>query len=178
MFTHKTLMHPIVFFSILAACAYGIAHNLVTAHVCVEYFLPPIHPIIFPTDSPIILALTWGIIATWWVGLLLGILLAAVCRLGRRPKLTVGNIVRPALILFVCLYVVSMLLGVIGYIAWHSGFFTWILLDDIAPERHARFVFNAVAHESAYFFGAIGGIVLMFHLWKKRRMLAGKIDSV
>jgi len=35
----------IIVFSILAACVYGIAHDFVTAHVCVEYFLPPVHPI-------------------------------------------------------------------------------------------------------------------------------------
>jgi len=167
----------IAFFSIFAACVYGIAHNLVTAHVCVEYFLPPIHPVIFPTNSPIILALIWGIIATWWVGLLLGILLAAVCRLGQRPKLTVMNIVSPALLLFVSLYAISMLLGVIGYVVGHSGVLAWLVHCDIAPERHARFMFNVVAHDSAYLFGAIGGIVLMFHLWKKRRTLVEKSDT-
>ena len=28
----------IVLFCIVAACAYGIAHDMVTVHVCVEYF--------------------------------------------------------------------------------------------------------------------------------------------
>ena len=76
----------IIAFSILAACVYGIAHDLITAHVCVEYFLPPVHPVIVSTTNPILLALIWGIIATWWVGLFLGFPLAVVCRFGSKPN--------------------------------------------------------------------------------------------
>jgi hypothetical protein len=160
----------IIAFSIAAACVYGIAHDLVTAHVCIEYFLPPMHPIIVPTDSPFLLALIWGIVATWWVGLLLGIPLAVVCRFGQRPKLTVKNIVRPVLFLLIILYIVSMLLGVVGYIA---GQMKWIwllppLADAVVPERHALFLFDLWAHLAAYVLGAIGGIMLMYRLWKKR----------
>jgi hypothetical protein len=159
----------IVVLSILAACIYGIAHDLVTAHVCIEYFMPPFHPVIVPTDSPIALALIWGVIATWWVGLFLGILLAFVCRLGRRPKLTVKDVIRPIIVLLTCIYAASMLSGTIGYAAARMG---WITLPDgfvLEQHIHASLVFNFVAHNSAYLFGAIGGIVVMFHLWKKRR---------
>lgn len=65
--------------------AYGVLHDLVTAHVCVEYFTVG-HPQLFEfeTDSPTLLALGWGVVATWWVGAGLGVPLALVARVGSR----------------------------------------------------------------------------------------------
>ena len=60
---------------------YGVAHDLVTAHLSVEYFTVAHPPI--GTDDPFLLALVWGVLATWWVGVLLGVPLAAAARLGR-----------------------------------------------------------------------------------------------
>jgi hypothetical protein len=63
----------------LAAVGYGILHDLVTAHVCVEYFTEW-HPQMVSSRNPVVLALVWGVVATWWVGALLGVLLAVVAR--------------------------------------------------------------------------------------------------
>ncbi|WP_197424335.1 hypothetical protein, partial [Sphingomonas sp. CCH9-E2] len=81
----------IILFAILSAVVYGILHDQVTAHLCVEYFTIG-HPPVFATDSPFLLALGWGVIATWWVGLILGILLALAARVGRAPKLGVNDV--------------------------------------------------------------------------------------
>jgi hypothetical protein len=75
----------IIGLSIAAAIVYGILHDQVTARVCVEYFTIG-HPPVFPTADPTLLGLGWGALATWWVGLLLGVLLAVVSRGGSRPK--------------------------------------------------------------------------------------------
>ena len=75
----------IVLFATLAAVCYGILHDQVTAHLCVEYFTIA-HPPVFPTESPFWLAIGWGIIATWWVGLPLGVLLAVAARFGAKPE--------------------------------------------------------------------------------------------
>jgi hypothetical protein len=56
---------------ILAAVLYGIVHDMFTAHLCVEYF-SVFHPPVFNTDSPTLLALGWGVIATWWAGGIIG----------------------------------------------------------------------------------------------------------
>lgn len=53
----------IVFFCVLAAVVYGLLHDQVTAHLCVEYFSVA-HPPVFHTGSPFLLALGWGVIAT------------------------------------------------------------------------------------------------------------------
>jgi len=61
----------IILLCLAAALVYRILHDQITARVCVEYFTV-FHPPIFATHSPTLLALGWGVIATWWVGLLLG----------------------------------------------------------------------------------------------------------
>ena len=60
----------IVAVCVLAAVAYGIFHDQVTARVCVEYFTIG-HEQIFGTDDPTLLGLAWGYWATWWVGVML-----------------------------------------------------------------------------------------------------------
>ncbi|RIV77594.1 hypothetical protein [Pelagerythrobacter aerophilus] len=55
----------IIGFSVIAAIIYGILHDLITAHVALEYFTIA-HPPVFPTRNPMLLAFGWGVIATWW----------------------------------------------------------------------------------------------------------------
>src|SRR5262245_33637640 len=88
----------IVLMCIFAAVIYGIIHDQITARICVEYFTIG-HPPIFGTDDPTLLGIGWGIFATWWVGLLLGVPLAMVARVGSRPKRPLGSLVRPILFL-------------------------------------------------------------------------------
>jgi hypothetical protein len=86
----------IVLTCVIAAVLYGIIHDLVTAHICVEYF-SVFHPPVFETNSPTLLALGWGVIATWWVGAFLGVLLAVSARLGNRNKIEARQLLRPIL---------------------------------------------------------------------------------
>jgi len=52
---------------IVAAVLYGIVHDQFTARICIEYFTI-FHPPVFHTQSPTLLGIGWGILATWWVG--------------------------------------------------------------------------------------------------------------
>ena len=61
----------IIALCIFSAVLYGILHDQVTARVCVEYFTIG-HPPVFATESPTLLAIGWGIIATWWGRAVLG----------------------------------------------------------------------------------------------------------
>ena len=89
----------IILFCIAAAVSYGIVHDQVTARVCVEYFTIG-HPPVFAPKDPTLLGIGWGILATWWVGLLLGLPLAVAARAGRRPKRSAASLVQPVLCLF------------------------------------------------------------------------------
>ena len=85
-----------------SAVAYGIVHDQITARVSIEYFTIG-HPRLFATDDPTPHALAWGVIATWWVGLLLGIPLAIAARRGARPKLAARDLLRPIGVLLVAM---------------------------------------------------------------------------
>ena len=51
-------------------------------------------PPVFGTESPTLLGIGWGILATWWVGLLLGVPLAFAARAGS-PKRDAQSIFKP-----------------------------------------------------------------------------------
>src|SRR5690349_5536145 len=105
---------------VFAAIGYGILHDQVTARVCVEYFTIG-HPPLIPSDDPTLLALAWGTVATWWVGLPLGLLVAVSARTGRGPKWTTRQLVRPILLLLAVMYLCALTAGVIGWFLASGG---------------------------------------------------------
>jgi hypothetical protein len=152
----------IVLFSTIAAIGYGILHDRVTAHVCVEYFTIA-HPPVFPTESPFLLAIGWGVIATWWVGLPLGVLLAAAARIGSQPKLRLADLRRPILWLMAASGIAALVSGSTGATLVGMGALPapgdWA--EAIPPEKHVAFSFDAWAHSASYLSGAVGGLFLI-----------------
>ncbi len=59
------------------SCLLGWAVDLVTAHVAVDYFSVH-HPKVVDSQHPVVMALVWGVLASWWCGLIAGVTLAAV----------------------------------------------------------------------------------------------------
>src|SRR6266850_885955 len=104
----------IVALCVASAVVYGVLHDQVTARVCVEYFTVG-HPPVFHTDNPTLLGIGWGIIASWWVGLLLGVPLAIAARAGIRPQRTARSLVCPIVILMGANAVGALIAGVAGW---------------------------------------------------------------
>jgi hypothetical protein len=160
----------ILLLAVATACVYGIVHDQVTARVCVEYFTIG-HPPVFHTDSPTLLGLGWGIIATWWVGLLLGIPLALVARASRRPPRSPRSLLRPITILLGVMGVFALLAGLLGYALARAG--SVVLMEPFASriptDRHAAFLADLWAHNASYGVGFVGGIVLIVLVWRSRR---------
>src|SRR5215472_606893 len=100
----------IIFLAVAAAVGYGIIHDQITARICVEYFTIG-HPRLINSDSPTVLAIFWGVVATWWVGLPLGLGLTVAARAGRRPKLKAQDLVIPVLRLLGCMLGVATVFG-------------------------------------------------------------------
>src|SRR5262249_21340667 len=100
----------IVALCVLFAVAYGIVHDQITARVCVEYFTIG-HPPVFGTDNPTLLGLGWGALATWWVGVMLGVSLALIARVGSRPKRSAISLVRPLVALMAISAVTAVTAG-------------------------------------------------------------------
>ncbi len=159
----------IVLMCILAAVAYGVAHDQVTARVCVEYFTVG-HPPVFGTDDPTLLGLGWGVLATWWVGLLLGVPLATVARAGSRPKRSAGSLVRPLAWLLAVTAACALAAGVVGWLLARNGAVALVgpVARELPAERHVPFLADLWAHSASYLVGLVGGIVLMARVWRWR----------
>ena len=162
----------IIGFSVLAAICYGILHDQVTAHLCVEYFTVA-HPPVFPTRSPFLLAIGWGVIATWWVGLPLGVVLAATSRLGPKDKLTFRQVRSSILRLMTVSAIAALLAGLTGAVLVATGLnsFDWYWRDRISPDKHVAFTAATWAHSASYLFGFLGGLFLIgFTIWRRLRL--------
>lgn len=160
----------IVAMSIILAVVYGILHDQVTVRVCVEYFTVG-HPPVFDTTNPTLLGIGWGIIATWWVGLGLGLLLASAARLGKWPRRTARSLFRPLLVLLGVNAISAVAAGLAGMWAAREG---WIriqgtLAERISESHHVGFITDAFAHNASYVVGALGGIILSVIIVVRRR---------
>lgn len=147
--------------TIALAVLYGIVHDMVTAHVCVEYFTIG-HEDIFGTDNSVLLALGWGTVATWWVGLVLGGLIASAAQLGPAPRISLLDLFRPAAILLGLIAFSAVAFGITGYTLARTDQMALggVLAMEVPANSHDRFVANAWAHTAAYAAGAIGALVL------------------
>ena len=111
-----------------------------------------------------------GVIATWWVGVLLGIPLATVSRIGSRPKRTVRSLTRPIAVLLGGNAILAVVAGFAGYIAASNG---WVRLvgpiaDKVPHEKHIPFLVDLWAHNGSYLGAFVGGIILMNRVWRSR----------
>lgn len=160
----------IIILCIVSAICYGVAHDQVTARVCVEYFTIG-HPPVFDTESPTLLALGWGVIATWWVGLIIGVPLAIAARAGGRPKRSAASLIRPVAILLALMALCALLAGLLGAVLARRG--SVVLLEPMASavpaDRHVPFIADLWAHSASYLVGFIGGVVLVARTWRSRR---------
>jgi len=159
----------IVLLCVVAAIVYGILHDQVTARVCVEYFTIG-HSPVFATDSPTLLAIGWGIIATWWVGLVLGVPAAVAARVGSNPKLRAIELVRPIIVLMAIMGLCSVVAGIVGYFVAKAGGVGLVepLASRLPVDRHNVFLADLWAHLAAYATGFLGGMTLCIWLVVKR----------
>lgn len=150
---------------VVAGAVYGILHDQVTARVCLEYFTV-FHPDVFHTQSPTLLAIGWGILATWWVSLPLGFLLALAARAGSRTKFMYAQIVPLLLKLIASMAVSALTAGIMGYFLQGLGMEYYATAIPIGIRR--PFYADLWAHEASYLSGLVGGIVLCIVVWRKR----------
>jgi hypothetical protein len=139
----------IVGMCVLAGVLYGVLHDQVTARVCVEYFTV-FHPPVFATQSPTLLGIGWGVIATWWVGAILGVVLGLASRMGGRAKM--------GLCALVC--------GTLGYF---FGTVPEFVRGTLMAAKQRPFLFDWWAHCASYAVGILGGLVVAVLVWKRRQ---------
>ena len=152
----------IILLCILSAITYGIIHDQITARVCVEYFTIG-HPPVFHTESPTLLAFGWGVIATWWVGLFLGVPLALVASVGKKPQLTARQLA-PLIFKLLCVMAVfALAAGIIGYLLVSRGTIRLpgFVVQAIPENKRIVFMADWSTHLTSYLVGFVGGIVVI-----------------
>ncbi len=168
----------IVVLSVLACVLYGMIHDQITARICVEYFTVG-HRRVIQSQDPTLLGIVWGVLATWWVGLFLGIPLAAFARLGPRPKRTAASLVRPIAVLMVVTAWAAVVIGLVTWLAASNG---WMTLPSkwqakLPAERHTLFLVAYWIHNGSYVSGFVGGLLVMAWVWRTRILKALAIDN-
>lgn len=162
----------IVATGILAGVAYGLVHDQITAHLCVEYFTVG-HPTIVDTESPLVLGLLWGVIATWWAGAILGALLGLAATLGPWPPVPPQQLHRPILRLLGAMALGAAIMGLVGYaLARNDQLYLhpW-LIRTIHPTDPASYQAVWFAHNASYGFAALGALML------SARLLVGRVRA-
>jgi hypothetical protein len=155
----------IIAMCLLAGALYGVVHDQITARVCVEYFTV-YHPDVFHTHSPTLLALGWGVLATWWVSFFLGVLLAIAARLGSSPKVAMADLIPKVLWLLVIMALCSLGAGISGYFLQAFGMEYYAV--GIPKQIRHDFYADLWAHNASYLTGFVGGMVLCVTVWRGR----------
>ncbi|NLS96501.1 MAG: hypothetical protein GXX96_30555 [Planctomycetaceae bacterium] len=154
----------------ISACfVYGILHDQVTARICVEYFTIG-HPPLIASDSPTLLGVAWGIAGTWWVGLFLGLSLAAAARAGGWPKFSVRRLLRPVALVMLFAAACALVFGGIGFVLASSGtvFLVEPFATNVPAEHHVAFLTDLWAHTASYISGFLGGAIACYVVLRDR----------
>jgi hypothetical protein len=161
----------IVLIAVAAAALYGVIHDQITARICVEYFTIG-HPPVFKTSSPTLLGLGWGVYATWWVGAILGGMLAVAARAGRDPKRMTRTMIKPVAILIAVMAVGATVAAVVGHALATRGVVVLHeqMASQVPADRHVAFITALWAHSASYTIAFVGGTLMVLMVWVSRRI--------
>jgi len=153
----------IVVGSVGLACVLGICLDLVTANVAVEYFSVH-HPRIVETESPWVLAIVWGIGASWWFGAISGVIVATVNHRCQEPLEPTPILKWVAVACFaIWLIMIAILLTVFA-------------IASMVPEESRRPTFDydrrliavAMAHQCEYILGTLALLIIALKTWRSK----------
>jgi hypothetical protein len=162
----------IILTSILLAIIYGIIHDLITTQICIEYFTIT-HPKIIESQNPVALAFLWGTIATWWVGLIFGLLIIFANKFGKSRSLQLKELFPLLLKFFLILFGFALLAGIIGYFLTEMKVIHLVdrLKNQLENVDESRFLAVGWAHGASYIIGSIGIIILSFKILSIRKKI-------
>ena len=152
----------IITICVLAAVVFGIAHDLITAHYCVEYFTVH-HPHVVDSKSPLVMALVWGVLATWWMGAAAGVILWIANTAGPLPNLRWRDLRLAVMRALGAIWLTSMsLLVTCAYLVpqfWPRQKYHYITIEPIGATQ--------AVHITSYFLSGTATIALA--IWVIRR---------
>lgn len=162
----------IILTSIFLAIIYGIIHDLITTQICIEYFTIT-HPKIIESQNPVVLAFLWGTIATWWVGLIFGILIVFANSFGKSRSLHLKELFPLLLKFFVILFGFALFAGLVGYFLTETKVIHLVdrLKSQLKNFDESRFLAVGWTHGASYILGMIGILILCFKINSNRKKI-------
>jgi len=133
----------------------------------VEYFTI-FHPPVFTTTSPTLLAFGWGVIATWWAGAMIGVLLAIAALAGSNPRMYAWQLAPYILRLLLVMALSALMFGCIGY--WW-GHMPEGMANVLPANMERRLLADLWAHSASYASGFLGGMALCVLVWSRRAVM-------
>ena len=160
----------IVILAVAMAVAFGIVHNLVTVQISAANFTVG-HARIVPTNSPVALAIAWGVVTPFVAGLIVGVPLSIVATVGSKPQLDPAQLVLPIAALCMFMAVGSVVGGAVGYARARSGSHDVpeSLAHRVPVDEFVRFASVRTAHAWAHRAGFAGGVMLWLYAWRVRK---------
>lgn len=147
-----------------AAILYGLVQDQIGIRYCPEYFTVA-HPPVFHTENLTLLALLWGLVSSWWVGLLLGFGLALAAAAGQPPYIEPNSLLRPIAFAFAAVGLVTFLVACLVSAA-HIDLFSQQTARQ--PERLTALFF---AYDATYIAAGTAGLWLILATAKRRKAM-------
>jgi hypothetical protein len=159
----------IVFATMFWFILYGILNDQITIRICAEYFTL-FHPRIVDSDNITVIATAWGIVATWWFGLSVGVILALISRFFRANKTdNIRHLMRLGGWLSLFAFCLSLVAGLIGYfLAVNRMIVVSYWFPRIPQEAASRFLAVLFWHNALYLGAGISGVILALDIWRRR----------
>lgn len=147
---------------------YGILNDQITIRICVEYFTV-FHPRIVDSDNITVIATAWGLVATWWFGLSVGVILALISRFFTAHKIdTIRHLLRLGGWLSLFVFCLSLVAGLIGYIFAANHIIPVSYWFQGIPEAaQARFLAVLFWHNALYLGAGLSGVILAVDILRR-----------
>lgn len=163
----------IIAMCIAAMAGYGMVQDQFTVRLSREYFTIG-HPPIEGLHDPTLLGLAWGLLGGWWGGMLMGMALGLTATLGKKPQLTVREVLPGVGWLLLAVAAGTLLAGLS---AWYNGGITEVRLGGgwagaIPEDRQRAFLTVACAHFGTYLSAAAGTVALCLYSARLRHRKA------
>lgn len=154
----------IVVGSVLIAIVYGIAHDMVTAHTEISYFTI-FHPRISDSNSPVVMALMWGVIATWWIGAIIGVLLALCAQLGSKQSIPARYVLKSLTRATAVVFIIAMA-TLAAMLRFCEG--KTVEFQPDPSDTSGRFLAVLITHNVSYFLSALVAVGMCVSILVRR----------
>lgn len=150
------------------ASVFGVIHDQVTFSISPEYYthlkFSQFGLDFYGNDNNRLLVIIVGILATWWIGLIMGIIFSLMSLFLKSPKEMIAKSIRAVLITLL----VTIITSFVGYL---YGRFILIntngLMNIYGVEDFENFLIVGSIHNYSYIGGGIGTIVGIIYIYRK-----------